>query len=69
MDVNAQVHLDASLVGLGEVNNNSMVCALLTLPGYQGCCIVQIEILNILVACKFWRPTGKTGKYLGGGGG
>ena len=49
----AQVYLDASLIGLGGVYGSFVY----TLPIPRGFCdysIVHLEILNILVACKIW---------------
>ena len=47
------MHLDASLAGLGAVFQN-MVYSLPLPKGYMGYNIVQLEILNIVVACKVW---------------
>ena len=47
------MHLDASLTGLGAVFHN-MVYNLPLPKGYMGDNIVQLEILNIVVACKVW---------------
>ena len=52
-NIDAQVHLDAYLAGLGGAYN-SMVYALPIPKDYQGYTIVHLEILNILVACKIW---------------
>ena len=49
----AQVHLDASLTGLGGIYG-SLVYALPIPRGYRDYSIVHLEILNILVACKIW---------------
>ena len=49
----AEMHLDASLTGLGAVFND-MIYNLPIEKGYMGYNIVQLEILNILVACKVW---------------
>ena len=48
-----QMHLDASLTGLGAVIHN-MVYSLSLPRGYMGYTIVHLEILNIEVACKVW---------------
>ena len=50
---NAEIHLDASLTGLGAIFDN-MVYSLPIERNYMGYSIVQLEILNILVACKVW---------------
>ena len=47
------MHLDASLTGLGAVFGN-MVYNLPLPKGHMGYNIVQLEILNIVVACKVW---------------
>ena len=52
-NIDAQVHLDACLTGLGGAYN-SMVYALPIPKDYQGYTIVHFEILNIVVACKIW---------------
>ena len=49
----SQMHLDASLIGLGAVFQN-MVYSLPLPRGYMGYSIVHLEILNIVVACKVW---------------
>ena len=49
----SQMHLDASLTGLGAVFQN-MVYSLPLPRGYMGYSIVHLEILNIVVACKVW---------------
>ena len=48
-----QMHLDASLTGLGAVFED-MVYSLPLPRGYMGYNIAQLEILNIVVACKVW---------------
>ena len=48
-----QMHLDASLTGLGAVFKD-MVYSLPLPRGYMGYNIAQLEILNIVVACKVW---------------
>ena len=45
--------LDASLQGLGGVFKD-MICALPLPRGFRGYSIVQLEILNIVVALKIW---------------
>ena len=52
-DIDAQVHMDAYLTGLGGAYG-SMVYTLLIIKGYQGYTIVLLEILNILVVLKIW---------------
>ena len=52
---NAEIHLDASLTGLGAIFDK-MVYSLPIERNYMGYNIVQLEILNILVACKVWAP-------------
>ena len=49
----SQMHLDASFTGLGAVFQN-MVYSVPLPRGYMGYNIVQLEILNIVVACKVW---------------
>ena len=49
----AEMHLDASLTGLGAVFND-MIYNLPIEKGYMGYNTVQLEILNILVACTVW---------------
>ena len=49
----SEIHLDASLTGLGAVFDN-MIYSLPFEKNYMGYNIVQLEILNILVACKVW---------------
>ena len=49
----AEIHLDASLTGLGAVFDN-MIYSLPFEKNYMSYNIVQLEILNILVACKVW---------------
>ena len=49
----AEIHLDASLTGLGAVFDN-MIHSLPIEKNYMGYNIVQLEILNILAACKVW---------------
>ena len=60
----AQVHLDASLTGLGGIYG-SLVYALTIPRGYRDYSIVHLEILNILVACKIWAShwENKKSKY------
>ena len=48
-----QMHLDASLTGLGAVFHN-MGYSLPLPKGFMGYSIVHLEILNIVVACKVW---------------
>ena len=53
INCHAKVHLDASLTGLGAIFDNMVYC--LPIPmNYMDYNIVQLEILNILVACKIW---------------
>ena len=47
------MNLDASLTGLGAVFHN-MVYSLPLPRGYMCYAIVNLEILNIVVACKIW---------------
>ena len=49
----SDMHQDASLTGLGAVYGN-MVYSLSLPRGYMRYNIVQLEILNIVVACKVW---------------
>ena len=49
----SQMHLDASLTGLGAVFHY-MVYSLPLSRGYMGYTIVHLEILDIVVACKVW---------------
>ena len=49
----SHMHLDASLTGLGAVFQN-MVYSLPLPKGYMDYNIAQLEILNIVVACKVW---------------
>ena len=49
----SDMHLHTSLTGLGGVYGN-MVYSLPLPRGYMGYNIVQLEILNIVVACKIW---------------
>ena len=49
----SQMHLEASLTGLGAVIQN-MVYSLPLPRGYMDNNIAQLEILNILFACKVW---------------
>ena len=53
INCHAEIHLDASLTGLGAIFDN-MVYSLPIYRNYMGYNIVQLEILNILVACKVW---------------
>ena len=56
------VHLDASLTGLGGVHGQ-MVCALDIPRDYMNYSIVQLEILNTMVALKVWGHCWKD-KYI-----
>ena len=54
---NTEIHLNASLTGLGAIFDN-VVYSLPIDRNYMGHNIVQLEILNILVACKVWAAIG-----------
>ena len=49
----SHIHLDPFLTGLGAVFQN-MIYSLPLPKGYMGYNIIQLVILNIVVACKVW---------------
>ena len=54
LNCHAEIHLDASLTGLGASFDNMIYNLPINKNYYMAYNIVQLEILNSLVACKVW---------------